>query len=201
MSLRSGRRVVDADHPRPDLLLELADHRVPGVRAAGWLDLLGRGRFGCRGGGGRIIGGGPGGLQAALTASRMGHEVELWEQSDVLGGQIRFAHLAPFKEEMAGILTYLIRCLKNSAVTIRSGQQSNESDIIAYNPDVVIVSTGSRSGRPPRSLGALPKSSTPPRSLLAAPAPTASSIARRRRRPWRCAWSASCPRTRFSNST
>jgi NADPH-dependent 2,4-dienoyl-CoA reductase/sulfur reductase-like enzyme len=96
-----------------------------------------------------VVGGGPGGLQAALIAGRRGHAVELWEQSDQLGGQIRFAHLAPFKEEMAGILTYLIKCLENSAVTIRSGQQTNESDIIAYNPEVVIVSTGSRPGRPP----------------------------------------------------
>ena len=96
-----------------------------------------------------VVGGGPGGLQAALTASRMGHEVELWEQSDQLGGQIRLAHLAPFKEEMAGILTYLINSLKNSPVTIRSGQQANVSDITAYGPDVVIVSTGSHPGRPP----------------------------------------------------
>ena len=96
-----------------------------------------------------VAGGGPAGLQAALIASRRGHEVELWEQSDQLGGQIRFAHLAPFKEEMAGILIYLINCLNSSPVTIRTGQPVTESDIIACNPDVVIVSTGSRPGRPP----------------------------------------------------
>jgi 2,4-dienoyl-CoA reductase-like NADH-dependent reductase (Old Yellow Enzyme family)/thioredoxin reductase len=96
-----------------------------------------------------VVGGGPGGLQAALTASRRGHAVELWERSDQLGGQIRFAHLAPFKEEMAGILTYLINSLKNSPVTIHSGRQVSESDITACGPDVVFVSTGSRPGRPP----------------------------------------------------
>jgi 2,4-dienoyl-CoA reductase-like NADH-dependent reductase (Old Yellow Enzyme family)/thioredoxin reductase len=96
-----------------------------------------------------VVGGGPGGLQAALTASRRGHAVELWERSDQLGGQIRFAHLAPFKEEMAGILTYLINSLKNSPVTIHSGRQVSESDITACGPDVVFVSTGSRPSRPP----------------------------------------------------
>jgi 2,4-dienoyl-CoA reductase-like NADH-dependent reductase (Old Yellow Enzyme family)/NADPH-dependent 2,4-dienoyl-CoA reductase/sulfur reductase-like enzyme len=96
-----------------------------------------------------VIGGGPGGLQAALIASQRGHAVELWERSQQIGGQIQFAHLAPFKAEMAGILSYLINCLKKSPVTIRTGQQANYSKITAVNPDVVIVATGSRPGRPP----------------------------------------------------
>ncbi len=96
-----------------------------------------------------VIGGGPGGVQAALIASQRGHEVGLWEQSDQIGGQIRFAHIAPFKEEMAGILNYHKNCLEKSPVTIRLGQQTNDSDIAAFNPDVVIVATGSRPGLPP----------------------------------------------------
>ena len=96
-----------------------------------------------------VIGGGPGGVQAALVASQRGHEVELWEQTKQIGGQIQFAHLAPFKEEMAGILTYLIKCLKKSPVTIRTGQQASHSEIAAIKPDVVIVATGSRPGLPP----------------------------------------------------
>lgn len=96
-----------------------------------------------------VIGGGPGGLQTALVASQRGHTVELWEQADQLGGQIRFAHIAPFKEEMAGILDYLVNCLKKSPVTIRLAKQANHPDIAALNPDVVIVATGSRPGLPP----------------------------------------------------
>jgi len=96
-----------------------------------------------------VIGGGPGGLQAALVASRRGHAVELWERSEKIGGQIQFAHLAPYKAEMAGILTYLINCLKILPVTIRTGQQASHSKITAFNPDAVIVATGSRPGLPP----------------------------------------------------
>lgn len=96
-----------------------------------------------------VIGGGPGGVQAALVASQRGHAVELWEQSEQIGGQIQFAHLAPFKEEMAGILTYLIKCLKKSPVMVRTGQPASHLKIVTANPDVVIVATGSRPGRPP----------------------------------------------------
>jgi 2,4-dienoyl-CoA reductase-like NADH-dependent reductase (Old Yellow Enzyme family)/thioredoxin reductase len=95
-----------------------------------------------------VIGGGPGGLQVALVASQRGHDVELWEQSDQLGGQIRFAHLAPFKEEMEGILIYLINCLQNSAVVLRLEQPTNASDVISFHPDAVIIATGSRPGLP-----------------------------------------------------
>jgi len=96
-----------------------------------------------------VIGGGPGGAQAALVASQRGHAVELWEQSEQIGGQIQFAHLAPFKQEMAGILTYLINCLNKSPVKIRIGQPADRSKIAALKPDVVIVATGSRPGLPP----------------------------------------------------
>jgi len=96
-----------------------------------------------------VIGGGPGGVQAALVASQRGHAVHLWEQTDQLGGQIQFAHLAPFKEEMAGIFTYLIKCLKKSPVTIRLGKRADNPAVEALGPDAVIVASGSRPVLPP----------------------------------------------------
>ena len=96
-----------------------------------------------------VIGGGPGGLQAALVASQRGHAVHLWEHSDHLGGQIQLAHLAPFKEEMAGILTYLINQLDKSPVKLNLSKRADESGITALNPDVVIAATGSKPGLPP----------------------------------------------------
>jgi 2,4-dienoyl-CoA reductase-like NADH-dependent reductase (Old Yellow Enzyme family)/thioredoxin reductase len=96
-----------------------------------------------------VVGGGPGGIQAALVASQRGHAVHLWELSDHLGGQIQFAHLAPFKEEMAGILTYLINRLDKSPVRLSLSKRADESEIAALNPDVVITATGSQPGLPP----------------------------------------------------
>jgi len=93
-----------------------------------------------------VIGGGPSGIQAAIIASQRGHEVELWEQSNQIGGQIRLAHIAPFKEDMSEILRYLKVSLDKCPVNIRLGQQANVSEITSLSPDVVIVATGSRPG-------------------------------------------------------
>ncbi len=90
-----------------------------------------------------VVGGGPSGIQAAIIASRRGHDVELWEQGR-LGGQARLSSIAPFKEDTADILRYLKHVLDNSPIRIRTGSPAMASDILEQAPDVVIVATGSR---------------------------------------------------------
>jgi pyruvate/2-oxoglutarate dehydrogenase complex dihydrolipoamide dehydrogenase (E3) component len=94
-----------------------------------------------------VIGGGPSGIQAAIIASQRGHEVELWERSNHLGGQARLASLAPFKEEVSEALRYLKHCLEKSEVKVTLGCQAGVPEIIARAPEVVVVATGSRPGR------------------------------------------------------
>ena len=90
-----------------------------------------------------VIGGGPSGIQAAITASQRGHHVELWEQGN-LGGQARLAPIAPFKEDTADILRYLKHVLDDSGVRVFANRPAKVSDILDQAPDVVIVATGSR---------------------------------------------------------
>jgi 2,4-dienoyl-CoA reductase-like NADH-dependent reductase (Old Yellow Enzyme family)/thioredoxin reductase len=90
-----------------------------------------------------VVGGGPSGIQAAIIASRRGHDVELWEQGR-LGGQARLSSIAPFKEDTADILRYLNHVLDNSRIRIRTGRHARVSDILEQAPDVVVVATGSR---------------------------------------------------------
>jgi NADPH-dependent 2,4-dienoyl-CoA reductase/sulfur reductase-like enzyme len=90
-----------------------------------------------------VIGGGPAGIQAAIICSQRGHDVELWERQTELGGQAKLASLAPFKEEMSEVLRYLKHRLTNSQVQVRLDRHAEVSDIVDFNPDVVVVATGS----------------------------------------------------------
>ncbi|MDD1764561.1 MAG: FAD-dependent oxidoreductase, partial [Candidatus Methanomethyliaceae archaeon] len=54
-----------------------------------------------------IIGGGPGGMEAAIMAAQKGHSVTLWEQTDRLGGQLNLAIIPPCKGDLNSLLEYL----------------------------------------------------------------------------------------------
>lgn len=92
-----------------------------------------------------VIGGGPSGIQAAIIADQRGHEVELWEQNQ-LGGQVRLACIAPFKEDTSDVLRYLKHCIDKTGIRVRCQHPTEVSEIMATAPDVVIVATGSRPG-------------------------------------------------------
>jgi 2,4-dienoyl-CoA reductase-like NADH-dependent reductase (Old Yellow Enzyme family)/thioredoxin reductase len=96
-----------------------------------------------------VIGGGPAGMQAAIIADQRGHDVELWEQDNELGGQIRLAHLAPYKDEMVEVLRYLRHRLAAGTVTVRLSHQATAAAVVAHEPDVVVVACGSVAACPP----------------------------------------------------
>jgi len=46
------------------------------------------------------VGGGPGGMQAAIIAAQKGHNVTLWEKGTELGGQLILAAIPPDKQDL-----------------------------------------------------------------------------------------------------
>ena len=96
-----------------------------------------------------IVGGGPGGMKAAITAARRGHDVTLYEAADQLGGQARLAQLLPRRAEFGGIITNLQRELEAQQVRIRRGIRVDRALIAAEAPDDVILATGARPYLPP----------------------------------------------------
>lgn len=96
-----------------------------------------------------VIGGGPAGMQSALIAAQRGHDVELWEGSSELGGQLRLAGKAPHKEEMNEALRFLKESLSRSKVIVKLDHPGDAENILAAAPDVAIVATGSKPVSPP----------------------------------------------------
>lgn len=87
-----------------------------------------------------IVGGGPAGLSAALTAAERGHQVTLFEAGDALGGQFRLAMNIPGKEEFAETLRYYARRLDALGVDVRLSTRATLPDLAGY--DEVVVATG-----------------------------------------------------------
>ena len=96
-----------------------------------------------------IVGGGAGGLQAAITAVQRGHQVVLVEKSDVLGGTINFTDLDDDKVDLRNFKNLLIREAKESGADIRTGTEANEELIREINPDVILLAVGGHPAKPP----------------------------------------------------
>jgi len=96
-----------------------------------------------------IVGGGPAGMQAALSAHRAGYRVILFERSDALGGQFAFAPLTTGKEAMQRPFGALVRAVERSGVEVRTGVEATVKRITEAEPDRVIVATGSQPVIPP----------------------------------------------------
>ena len=89
-----------------------------------------------------IIGGGPGGMEAARVAALRGHDVHLFEKMDVLGGQLRYAHIPPGREEIVNVISFLENQIKKLNVNIELSKKVDTVTINKLKPDVVIAATG-----------------------------------------------------------
>lgn len=87
-----------------------------------------------------IIGGGPAGMQAAITASERGHKVTLTEKSDKLGGQLNIAEVPPYKQYIGKYKNWLIAEMGRKNVEVKTGFEVDAD--FAKKFDEVIVATG-----------------------------------------------------------
>lgn len=94
-----------------------------------------------------VIGGGPGGMEAARRLDLAGHDVVLLEKGARLGGTLRFAALAYAPNER--LLDWLQCQLGASRVDVRLGTEATPDAVRALRPDAVVVATGARRAMPP----------------------------------------------------
>lgn len=89
-----------------------------------------------------VIGGGMGGMEAAIMAQRRGHHVTLLEKSDHLGGQFLLAGMAPRKREMYEAAVSRGEQLKRSGVTVRMQTTADAELLDELRPEVIINAAG-----------------------------------------------------------
>jgi len=95
-----------------------------------------------------VVGGGPAGLKAAITAAERGHRVTLMEASNRLGGQLLLNRSIPGREEMATAADDLAANVRALDVEILLGQEATRGRVKQMSPDAVIVATGAESAWP-----------------------------------------------------
>ncbi|RJR32079.1 MAG: FAD-dependent oxidoreductase [Desulfobacteraceae bacterium] len=95
-----------------------------------------------------VIGGGPGGLEAAWVAASRGHDVELYEKQSQLGGQLNMGSLTKYKKELLTLIRYQTRQAEKFGVKLHLDTEATADLVRRVKPDVVILSTGSTPVKP-----------------------------------------------------
>ena len=96
-----------------------------------------------------VIGGGPGGMSAAIAAARRGFDVELWEKTSRLGGNLWAAGLPSFKHDVLKLIQYMEREVLKLGVSVKLNKTATAEEAANGNYDKVILAAGSSSIMPP----------------------------------------------------
>lgn len=91
-----------------------------------------------------VVGGGPGGLEAARVSAARGHQVVLFEAAGLLGGQLVLASKTTWRRELSGISDWLSSEVARLGVEVHLNRLAQAQDILAEAPAVVIVAAGGR---------------------------------------------------------
>ncbi len=87
-----------------------------------------------------VVGAGPAGLAASTILAERGHQVELFEASDRIGGQFNMAKEIPGKEEYAETIRYYQKMIEIHGVKLHLNKRAEAEDLQAF--DEVVIATG-----------------------------------------------------------
>lgn len=96
-----------------------------------------------------VVGGGIAGMEAARTCRLRGHDVELYEASDRLGGHLIEAGSHPFKDGIAALNLWYQRELEDLEIPVHLNAPLDAARVRAQKPDAVILAVGSSHFMPP----------------------------------------------------
>ena len=96
-----------------------------------------------------VIGGGPAGMEAAITLADRGHQVILAEKSGRLGGAIRFAGHVSFKSKLDQLMQVLIRRVERRKITVMLNTDMTPELARSLRPDAIVCAIGADPIVPP----------------------------------------------------
>jgi thioredoxin reductase len=89
-----------------------------------------------------VVGGGPAGMKAAITAAERGHRVTLYEKGDALGGLLRHTDYTQWKWSYRDFKNYLVNQTRKAGIDVRLGTEVTPETIRSKGFDTVLVATG-----------------------------------------------------------
>jgi 2,4-dienoyl-CoA reductase-like NADH-dependent reductase (Old Yellow Enzyme family)/pyruvate/2-oxoglutarate dehydrogenase complex dihydrolipoamide dehydrogenase (E3) component len=89
-----------------------------------------------------IVGAGPAGMEAARVSAERGHAVTVFEAADQPGGQIRLTAQDERRREMTSIIAWRFDQCEKRGVSFNFNTYAEAADVLATNPDEVIIATG-----------------------------------------------------------
>lgn len=95
-----------------------------------------------------VIGGGPAGMQAAITAADRGHKVTLIERSNRLGGMLQFSEYSELRSDLKNFKDFLIQHVEKTVHTLLLGITASKDLLNDLHPDVLIIAIGAELIRP-----------------------------------------------------
>jgi 2,4-dienoyl-CoA reductase (NADPH2) len=95
-----------------------------------------------------VAGGGPAGMEFALTAAQRGHQVTLYEQDDRMGGQVNLAAAAPGKKEFLKIIDSMTARMNRWGVAVNLSTPLTPELVEKEKPDLLVVASGARAAVP-----------------------------------------------------
>lgn len=96
-----------------------------------------------------VAGGGPAGMEAAITLAQRGHNVTLMEKQEKLGGNLHPAGAAYFKEDILKLIKVLENRTKAAGVNILLNKEVTPEVVKEFDPDALVVAIGSEELVPP----------------------------------------------------
>ena len=91
-----------------------------------------------------VVGAGPGGMEAARILAQKEHGISLYEKTDRMGGNFRFAFVPQQKQEFEGIVEYLSGQMADNNIKVFMNKEITADFIVSEKPDAVVIATGSK---------------------------------------------------------